>query len=487
MGRLPEYNTSVEDVQGLFSFDGQYIDVSPPYPNYPDHKPLSLGLEDMFRCLNRRVSVRFHDSIYILPGSTSDIHSGSVPPPVSTTLAPVLSYDSAALYREVHRQLSLPPRPLVNIRGSHIQSPSFGHQPYRPRKHRRLCRPEWKWRYETVTDFELTLDLAETLFAGPADRRCIHVLCDSDTVLHGDCSVPHNRRRTLSTSGYEYMALDSCEAGVDPNPSQARDSMDDELKQWCDRFCADPATLKSFTIHRHVSDFDSEAEVLRTRLTAHLRALKYRGSLHFSTSTAHCAVTIYSPHWINRLRIMAAPGPSPWWVVGLLVLLSMMLWPILWLLEQRYEVIYVQWHPSFRVPPLSSVGDASFTSASAAPGANQKLNGGYEAVVAFGDFWGPAVQQAAWKWRQRQRQEQGMGSGHRSPTLLTRQDAECLRGWTPSRILRRSPRGPWSWLPVDRAEPRTVSRIDRLVRCIWDMVDETAVAWRLWVGWGAHS
>ncbi|EHA19582.1 hypothetical protein ASPNIDRAFT_39005 [Aspergillus niger ATCC 1015] len=485
MAYLPKCDTLFAPPQALPSPDSEHSDAPPPYTHHLDHQPLSLRREDLSQDLGRGIPVRYDDSAYMQAGSTTKIESETLPPRVSTSLAPIFSYNSAALYREVHRQMNLPPRPLLSIRGSHIESTSFWKRQCRPRKLRPLCPFRWKSQHKTVTDFDLTLDLAETLFASPEDLRCIKVLCDSDSLLYQNPSSHHAPRQLfLSEDAYGYMALDSCEAGIGPHPPRQTANRDDELKNWCDRFCSDLSPLKSFTIHRHVHDLDTETtEALRTRLTSHIRGLNYRGTLHFSTSIAHSALTIYSPHWINRLRTAASVGSSPWWVVGFSFLLSMLLWPILWVLERRYEVIYVQWHPSITAPSPIDMRDPDNAGATAGSYADPGTNFGYEAASALGDFWGPVVQQAAWKWRAQQCQIQGKRGRRTRTTILTRRDAERVQGRTPAHILLRRRLWPLS----DEARLGTVSCVDRLFRRVWDVMEDTTVAWGLWIGWGAHS
>ncbi|PYI02531.1 hypothetical protein BO78DRAFT_400438 [Aspergillus sclerotiicarbonarius CBS 121057] len=477
MGRLSNSNPPVEEAQALLSHENvEHNDAPPPYAEYLDYASSSAPTLDTIP-----VRVRLDDSAYILAGSATNIQSDTLPPSTSTTLAPIFSHDRAALFHEIHRQMTLPPRPLLGIQGSHIESTGS--------RWRRWRRSRWRSRRTTVIDFDLTLDLAETIFAGPTDNKSIKVLRESTT---------HNPRplhRTLpSTAEYDYTALDSCEAGMSPHPEDhtMASNIDNELKRWCERFCSDPSPLKSFTIHRHIPNLDTEVSILRNRLTSHLRALNYRGSLHFSVSIAHRTLTIYSPHWINRLRTMTeaeAEEASPWWIVCLLFLLSMALCPIVWLLERRYELVYEQGHrPSIAVPSPLTVGCTNATATTTSPYSISSEANSEEIASALGNFWGPAVQQAAWNWRQQQRQE---GTGRRKRrTILTRQNAERVQGLTTTQILRRQrngERGQGLWIPGEESSPGTIGLVDRVAGRVREVIEDTAVAWRVWIGWGGHS
>ncbi|KAL4905628.1 hypothetical protein BDW74DRAFT_18302 [Aspergillus multicolor] len=128
-----------------------------------------------------------------------------------------------------------------------------------------------------------------------------------------------------SDSDYAYSALPNSEAGGDADPSSSIPALPyvaSDMKQWCERYCSDTSPIKSFTIHR--STLDLNIQTLQTSLTRHIRSLNYRGSIDFDLTTAQTAVTFYSPHWVNRCRVM------PWvrWLCGALQL-CMVVWPVL--------------------------------------------------------------------------------------------------------------------------------------------------------------
>src|SRR3981081_931853 len=92
-----------------------------------------------------------------------------------------------------------------------------------------------------------------------------------------------------------------------------------------------------FTLTRQVHGFDHD--VLGRALTSHIRDLNYRGHIQTKLALANRSIAVYSPHWINRLRI----HPYVFWFC-ILTQLWMITWPVLWLLEHRDEAIVSEWY-----------------------------------------------------------------------------------------------------------------------------------------------
>lgn len=118
---------------------------------------------------------------------------------------------------------------------------------------------------------------------------------------------------------------------------------------------------------------------VRSELKAYLRSLNYRGHIEITTSIPNGFVTVYSPHWINRLR----NNSFVWWLCILLQLWIVTL-PVIILLERRYQVVHSVWRSSRRVE------DAT------APSGQRKVYAHGRDATKLADFWAAAVVQAAW-------------------------------------------------------------------------------------------
>lgn len=207
-----------------------------------------------------------------------------------------------------------------------------------------------------------------------------------------------------------------------------------------------------FTLHRELRGFDNN--VMRNVLSSHIKSLNYLGSMNFRLVKGHSTVTIYSPHWINRLRT----NTFVWWLVVILQL-WIITWPVIWFMEKRYEIARTRWNAS--LDPGSETGLI-------------KCYARDRDETALAEFWAPAVMQAAWTRRQ------GEGS------MLTRLDAERLQGLSRNELLGLG--GPESTAErerrerVNRGEGGFVDGVVGLVRG----VSEVRQDWRLTMGWGGN-
>ncbi|KAJ5086737.1 hypothetical protein NUU61_008044 [Penicillium alfredii] len=440
MGRLNQDDLPGASSHSLYSLDSD--DLPPPYTDEPslDAAPAIQHPAPSF------LPLRLVDSAYILPGTT-DIKPHDTR---AVTLAPILSRNSDELFRAIRSQMKLPLRPLLGVRGTHTES---SHD----RKEKRN---------QTVTDFEFQLDLAETMLTGwEGDPLCqnwmeIAVIRDGDDkpafrggILRSRTYKAPASRSVASHAEDSEAALLGSDTAVDTgdqrdSPALARVKAD--LQMWCERFCLDPSPVKSFTLHRHLQGFDYR--IMHNVLASHIQSLNYRGSVNFWFSKAHSSVTIYSPHWINRMRT----NKFIWWVFVILQL-WIVTWPIIWLLEKRYEVAHTQWNASLK-PEVDSGLVKCY-----AQGRDES---------ALAEYWTPAVKQAAWS---RRRGEAG---------LLTRLDADRLQGMTTEQLLHlraetsdaernRQDR-------VNRGEAGFVDNVVGLVRGIGEVRQD----WRLTMGWG---
>lgn len=208
-----------------------------------------------------------------------------------------------------------------------------------------------------------------------------------------------------------------------------------------------------FTIYRELKGFDSQA--MRNILDSHIRELNYRGTINQCFTQAHSSVTIYSPHWINRLRT----NKFVWWIVVILQL-WIITWPIIWLMEKRYEIAFTRWNAS-----LDPDTDSSLIKCYA-----QNRN-----ESALAEWWAPAVKQAAWTRR----------SGDNN--LLSRLDAERVQGMTTEQLINFRPRESEAECErrerVARGQAGFVDNVVGLARGI----SEVGQDWRFTMGWGANT
>ena len=194
---------------------------------------------------------------------------------------------------------------------------------------------------------------------------------------------------------------------------------------------------------------------MRNILASHISSLNYRGSVSFSCPVAQSSVTIYSPHWINRLRT----NSFAWWVIVILQL-WIVTWPVIWLLEKRYEVVHTRWNASLDVG-----SDTGLIKCYA--------RGRDEATLA--EFWAPAVKQAAWSRR--------CGEAN----LLTRLDAERVQGLSTDQLLSLRSSESQAELErrerVNRGEAGFFDNVVGLVRGVREVQQD----FRLGMGWGANT
>ncbi|KAJ6087625.1 hypothetical protein N7467_006539 [Penicillium canescens] len=433
MGRLNQ-EVPASSSHSLHSLD----DAPPPYTDdleslpIPPDPPVQSRIEPL----------RLIDSAYVLPGGT-DIRPYDT---VALTLAPNLSTNSDELYNAIRKQIMLPLRPLLYVKGYHTESSNNGKKDKNS---------------STVTDFEFKLDLAETMLTGWEGGGPMHVNWMEVEILTDEDLKPAYRGGILRSRTYkppksrQAIALtDDSDAllGQDADADGQLNKPQSALKLWCERFCQDPAPVKSFTLHRQLGGFDSNA--MRNVLSSHIRELNYRGSLSFSFSTAHRSVTIYSPHWINRLRA----NRYVWWIMVILQL-WIITWPIIFFMEKRYEIAHTKWNASL-MPETDSALVKCY-----AQGRNES---------ALAEYWAPAVKQAAWTRRR--------GEGD----VLTRMDVERVQGYSMQQLLgMRATASDSERERRERVNNGAGGFVDNVVGLVRG-VSEAGQDWRMSMGWGAN-
>jgi hypothetical protein len=149
----------------------------------------------------------------------------------------VLSSNSDELYDAISKQIKLPPRPQLYIKGTHTESSNN-------KKDKNNS---------TVTDFDFRLDLAESLLTGWEDGRTelnwmrVEVLTDDDHVsayrggILRSRTYKHPKQGAVRLDGHSDALLGRASRGDQEDRSVAAKS----LRLWCERFCHDPAPVKS--------------------------------------------------------------------------------------------------------------------------------------------------------------------------------------------------------------------------------------------------
>ncbi|KAK7717888.1 hypothetical protein SLS57_006264 [Botryosphaeria dothidea] len=213
------------------------------------------------------------------------------------------------LYNYINDYLRLlPPRPVVQIHGYHMQTVRKGDKKER----------------KQVTDFDVLLSLQHFL-GKPLDPTW----WEARTVENGEKALRGGFRKTR-VKGYQ-RELEVGETKPD-------------LQDWCNEYCTSPSKLKIFRVSRTISGLDEA--LIRQRIEALIRSTNYRGHILISFPLEERAVDIYSPHAVNRWRTTT-------WIrwVFYLSFLWIFTWPLLYLLTARWSVYSVNW--AFSLPPAN--------------------------------------------------------------------------------------------------------------------------------------
>ncbi|CEL08211.1 hypothetical protein ASPCAL11362 [Aspergillus calidoustus] len=302
----------------------------------------------------------------------------------AATVLPSFSSSIDTLENFVERQIRLPPRPCLIIRGTHNESRKSGNET----------------KSETVTDFDFRIDLTRTLLrlcpngeaAPDSNWSYTAVISDNDGLKAyrgtrwktrksktkiGRIALPERDGDAQSVvdsdEGNRLMAID-----VDLENGEAMPG----LRGWCERYCNDPASVKSFTYRRHLHGFNLEP--MRKSLTDHIRSTGYQGHISITHTLSNGLVTIYSPHWINTAR----NNRFVYWLC-IILQLWILTWPVIWIMERRYDIVRSEWYSS------RCVSDPTPEN----PGRGKKIYaGGFDEATAA-EMWAPVVREAAFQGR----------------------------------------------------------------------------------------
>ncbi|KAI0531992.1 hypothetical protein GGR58DRAFT_491801 [Xylaria digitata] len=202
-------------------------------------------------------------------------------------------------------QLSgIPPRPYITLVGTHTETTKDS---------------KGKEEKNTVTDFDINIELTPFLFADAQYRRSWSQLRTVDNREKVHRGTIRAKRQGGSNQ--------SIEVGTDARPT---------LQEWCHRFAASPASLKCFTFQRQMVGFDEES--VKHRLEGLVRGTNYRGHLTVRLATRDARIDFYNDVKINRWRL------TPWirWMF-FLTLTFILSWPYLIFRTKRWEVVVAEW------------------------------------------------------------------------------------------------------------------------------------------------
>ncbi|PYH95580.1 hypothetical protein BO71DRAFT_397823 [Aspergillus ellipticus CBS 707.79] len=256
----------------------------------------------------------------------------------SVMLTPALSQDPTELYALLTRQARIPPRPYLSVRGTHDET---RHDSSRKEN-----------RSETVVDFHFKVDLSGYVIREDSPPQDDELEVELDLVRDGWHTLSlvrdndgHKAYRGGRTKSETWPGHARCRRSrsEEPDSESAELVRPDEngpgLMGWCERFCDDPSPVKSFAFSRSIVGFDSS--ILRSSLNSHLRSLQYQGKVDITIHTENKTLTVYSPHWVNRMR---NSGLVFW--VCILLQLWIIAWPAIWFLERHYDVVRAVWYSS---------------------------------------------------------------------------------------------------------------------------------------------
>lgn len=210
----------------------------------------------------------------------------------------------AELEKHVRFLASKPPRPYIQVLGTHQAS----------RK-----KSDGKTENVKVTDFDVSVELTPYLYSNAQYGKSWTQLrtVDNAEKVHRGTSL---KKRADG-------AKQDLEVGGAPKPT---------LEEWCHRFCASHAGLKSFTLKREMTGFDFQK--VQQELHSLVRSTNYRGHLEVRLQTKDASVEIYNEARINRWRLIG-------WLrfAFFITLMFIFAWPYLFFRTKRWEVAIAEW------------------------------------------------------------------------------------------------------------------------------------------------
>ncbi|KXH35547.1 hypothetical protein CSIM01_08454 [Colletotrichum simmondsii] len=225
-----------------------------------------------------------------------------------------LDTDPAFLESHITSLAQSPPRPYLRVRGTHTES---------------IRKRDDKTESKTVVDFDVRVELTPYLYRDIATRRSWRELRTAD-------NFSKVRRGTVfPTRAPGFGGRSSGARGGAAGEEVSKEPP--TLREWCHRYCASHAGLKTFSLLRTVPGFDDD-ERLKARLEDLVRATNYRGRIDVSFPVHDSTVEIYNTCRVNRWR-------QTTWIRWLfyLTFLWIFAWPYLFFRTKRFEVVEAEW------------------------------------------------------------------------------------------------------------------------------------------------
>ncbi|KAF6819093.1 hypothetical protein CSOJ01_01478 [Colletotrichum sojae] len=219
-----------------------------------------------------------------------------------------LDTDPAYLESHITSLAQAPPRLYARIEGTHTEH---------------VRRRDDKTESKTVHDFDLRIDMTPFLYRNIGARQSWREVRSAD-------NFQKVRRGTVFPTrapGFGGSSAGGVTEGVQP-PT---------LREWCHRYCASHAGLKTFTLSRTVTGFDDD-ERLHRQLEDLVRATHYRGKIKVSFPVNDGRIDVYNECRVNRWRFTN-------WVRLLcyVTFLWVLTWPYLFFRTKRFEVVEAEW------------------------------------------------------------------------------------------------------------------------------------------------
>ncbi|KAK3901565.1 hypothetical protein C8A05DRAFT_16269 [Staphylotrichum tortipilum] len=217
-------------------------------------------------------------------------------------ISPALDSDPKLLEAQIRLSATKPPRPSLRVLGTHSET----------------VRENGKSKSQTVTDFDVSVDLTPYLFGDATQGlswKTLRTVEDTEKTYRGTVfrkRAPGVKRDLEITN---------------PKPT---------LAEWCHRYCASHTGVKSFELRRKVLGF--EEYELKLKLVDLVRGTNYRGHVQVTFPVKGDVTLIYNDSKINQWRL------TPW-IVWLCYLTFMWLftWPFLFFRTKRFEVAVSEW------------------------------------------------------------------------------------------------------------------------------------------------
>jgi hypothetical protein len=219
-----------------------------------------------------------------------------------------LDTDPIYLEKQIEYLSAFPPRPFVQLRGTHTETVKKGDKTER----------------NTIVDFDVKLDLTPFLYAN------INTLTAWRELRTAENLEKVRRGGLFASRAPGFGGRSTGAVQLETGDGKAT------LKEWCHRYCASHSGLKTMLLRRRVVGLDEE--LLRTKLENLARATHYRGHLKVTFPVQNERAEIYSDATANRWRLT-------WWVQWLFMftLLFLFALPYLFLRTARYEVVFADW------------------------------------------------------------------------------------------------------------------------------------------------